>query len=297
MTKAQDQRSQSMKEQAYNVDKDNDKSLTTTAISMNLRRSATINSLWERLMCCSFLRFRYTYPLLCYVSTERILNGTEDIGGSVVPKEVTEEVVQQPELELRKGKRNKTSKNFGPEFQLYLIEGTRNEVSDQHSYCFNIEDDPKTFDEVDVTKKFLSSRFFMKDMEEADDILGIRIKHEMSTPMDISKKLMRNNGQAVSQVEYSRVIGCLMYVMTSTRPDIGFVVCKLSRHTSNPGIQHWQAIQRVLKYLKKIMDYSLTYTSYPWVLEGYTDASCIINTENNSSTSGWVFLLDGDAIS
>ncbi|GJY31770.1 hypothetical protein Tco_0415265 [Tanacetum coccineum] len=47
----------------------------------------------------------------------RILNGTEDIGGSVVPEEVTEEVVtQQPEPETRKGKRNRTPKNFGPKF-------------------------------------------------------------------------------------------------------------------------------------------------------------------------------------
>ncbi|GKC52361.1 hypothetical protein Tco_1075106 [Tanacetum coccineum] len=42
-----------------------------------------------------------------------------------------------------------------------------------------------------------------------------------------------------------------MYVMTCTRPDIAFVVGKLSRYTSNPGTQHWQAIQMVLKYLIK----------------------------------------------
>ncbi|GJZ81834.1 hypothetical protein Tco_0646828 [Tanacetum coccineum] len=43
----------------------------------------------------------------------RILNGTEDIGGSVVPEEVTEEVVtQQPEPETRKGKRNSTPKEL-----------------------------------------------------------------------------------------------------------------------------------------------------------------------------------------
>ncbi|GJX70819.1 zinc finger, CCHC-type containing protein [Tanacetum coccineum] len=76
----------------------------------------------------------------------RISNGTEDIGGSVVP----EEVVQQPEPELRKSKRNRNLKNFGPEFQLYLIGETRDEVSDQHSYCFNVEDDPNTFDEAIV---------------------------------------------------------------------------------------------------------------------------------------------------
>nr|GEW19770.1 hypothetical protein [Tanacetum cinerariifolium] len=44
-----DQRSQSMKEQAYNVDRDKDKSLTTTSISMNSRSSVTMNSLRERL--------------------------------------------------------------------------------------------------------------------------------------------------------------------------------------------------------------------------------------------------------
>ncbi|GJU77745.1 zinc finger, CCHC-type containing protein, partial [Tanacetum coccineum] len=58
-------------------------------------------------------------------SNLRIPNGTEDIVGSVVPKEVTKEVVQQPKPELRKSKRNMTPKNFGPEFKLYLIEGTR----------------------------------------------------------------------------------------------------------------------------------------------------------------------------
>ncbi|GJY07127.1 hypothetical protein Tco_0374181 [Tanacetum coccineum] len=41
------------------------------------------------------------------------------------------------------------------------------------------------------------------------------------------------------------------------------------------------------------MHYRLMYTGYPSVLEGYTDASWISNTEDNSSTSGWVFLLGG----
>ncbi|GJZ64303.1 hypothetical protein Tco_0620724, partial [Tanacetum coccineum] len=78
----------------------------------------------------------------------KIPNETDDIGGSLVHEEVTKEVVQQPEPELRKSKRNRTPKNFVLEFQLYLIEGTRDEVSDQHSYCFNVEDNPKTFDET-----------------------------------------------------------------------------------------------------------------------------------------------------
>ncbi|GKD74812.1 hypothetical protein Tco_1333094, partial [Tanacetum coccineum] len=76
-----------------------------------------------------------------------IPNGTKDFGGSVVPEDVTEGF-QQPEPEHRKSKRNRTLNNFGPEFQLYLIERTRDEVYDQHSYCFNVENDPKTFDEA-----------------------------------------------------------------------------------------------------------------------------------------------------
>ncbi|GJS08008.1 zinc finger, CCHC-type containing protein [Tanacetum coccineum] len=47
----------------------------------------------------------------------RISNGTEDIGGSVVPEKVTEGVVvQQPEPELMKSKRNRTPKNFRPNY-------------------------------------------------------------------------------------------------------------------------------------------------------------------------------------
>ncbi|GKA04287.1 hypothetical protein Tco_0677068 [Tanacetum coccineum] len=44
------------------------------------------------------------------------------------------------------------------------------------------------------------------------------------------------------------------------------------------------------------MNYRLTYTGYPSVLEGYTNASWISNTEDNSSNSRWVFLLGGGAI-
>nr|GFA54870.1 zinc finger, CCHC-type [Tanacetum cinerariifolium] len=46
----------------------------------------------------------------------------------------------------------------------------------------------------------------------------------VSTPMDTSERLMPNNGHVISQLEYSRVIGCLMYAMTCTRTDIAFAV-------------------------------------------------------------------------
>ncbi|CAM8965119.1 unnamed protein product [Rhodiola kirilowii] len=176
---------------------------------------------------------------------------------------------------------------------------------------------------INQTKDFLSSKFSMKDMGEAEVILGIRIEkvegglaltqshyiekvlkkykylncHLVNTPFESSKHLLPNKGDPVSQLEYSRVIGSLMYAMTSTRPNIAFAVGKLSRYTSNPSVDHWQAVHRVLQYLKGTMNLGLVYSKFPSVIEGYSDASWISNEEDHSSTSGWVFLLGGGAIS
>ncbi|GJT40146.1 zinc finger, CCHC-type containing protein [Tanacetum coccineum] len=70
----------------------------------------------------------------------------------------------------------------------------------------------------------------------------------VSTPMDTSEKLMPNNGQVVSQLEYSWVIGCLMYAMTCTRPDIIFAVGKLN--TSNPVLE---AAGKKAEWLKNLL--------------------------------------------
>nr|KAJ0220468.1 hypothetical protein LSAT_V11C200058650 [Lactuca sativa] len=52
---------------------------------------------------------------------------------------------------------------------------------------------------------------------------------------DPSLKLLPNRGYKVSQLEHSRAIGCLMYAMISTRPDITYSVGRLSRYTSKPS--------------------------------------------------------------
>ncbi|GKB62598.1 zinc finger, CCHC-type containing protein [Tanacetum coccineum] len=72
---------------------------------------------------------------------------------------------------------------------------------------------------------------------------------------------------------------------------------RLSRHTSSPGKEHWDAVNRVFKYLKKTMDYGLEYSKDPSVLECYTDASWINDQEDYASTSGWIFTFGGGAVS
>ncbi|GKE20363.1 hypothetical protein Tco_1431875 [Tanacetum coccineum] len=49
--------------------------------------------------------------------------------------------------------------------------------------------------------------------------------------------------------------------------------------------------------MKGTINYGLSYVGYPLVLEAYSDASCINHVEDSSSTSGWVILLGGGAIS
>ncbi|KAH9688010.1 Shikimate O-hydroxycinnamoyltransferase [Citrus sinensis] len=88
-----------------------------------------------------------------------------------------------------------------------------------------------------------------------------------------------------------------MYAMTCTRPNIAFAIGKLSRYTSNPSQAHWQAVCRILKYLKHTMDYGIYCTGYPLVLEGFSDASWITDRDDHTSTSGWIFNLGGGAIS
>nr|GEW11082.1 zinc finger, CCHC-type [Tanacetum cinerariifolium] len=47
-----------------------------------------------------------------------------------------------------KGKRVQKAKSYGSDFQLYLVEGSRDHVGSQYSYCYSIKEDPRTYDEA-----------------------------------------------------------------------------------------------------------------------------------------------------
>ncbi|PHU28774.1 hypothetical protein BC332_00867 [Capsicum chinense] len=79
--------------------------------------------------------------------------------------------------------------------------------------------------------------------------------------------------------------------------DIACTINKLSRYTSNPNKTHWMAMKRVLGYLKYNQNYALHYNKYPTVLEGYSDANWITGSNEVKSTSGYVFTIDGGAVS
>jgi hypothetical protein len=64
-------------------------------------------------------------------------------------------------------------------------------------------------------------------------------------------------------IPYLAAVGALMYLATSTRPDIAYTVGCLARFSSNPGIVHWHAVKHLLHYLKGTADYSITYAPDP----------------------------------
>jgi isopentenyldiphosphate isomerase len=76
----------------------------------------------------------------------------------------------------------------------------------------------------------------------------------MSTPMSMTTALDPDeNGDIVDQREYRSMIGSLLY-LTTTRPDIQFIVCLCARFQASSRSSHRTAVQRIFSYLKQILE-------------------------------------------
>ncbi|RVW71602.1 Retrovirus-related Pol polyprotein from transposon TNT 1-94 [Vitis vinifera] len=172
-------------------------------------------------------------------------------------------------------------------------------------------------------KKFLGSKFDMKDLGEANVILGIKInrtpnglklsqKHyvekilrkfehfdckSVSTPYYPSSQLKKNKEHSVAQIEYAHIIGSLMYLMNCTKTDLAYVVGRLSRYTQSPNQVHWTIVHLFLKYLRGTINYGLCFSGFPSVLEGFSDANWISDSDEVKSTSGYVFIFGRSVVS
>lgn len=90
-----------------------------------------------------------------------------------------------------------------------------------------------------------------------------------------------------------------MYAQVCTRADLAFSVGILSRFQSAPTQEHWVAGKKVLRYLQKTKSHMLVYRKVDKLeLVGYTDSDFAGNfPKSNKSTSGYVFMLAGGAVS
>ena len=102
----------------------------------------------------------------------------------------------------------------------------------------------------------------------------------------------------MEQFPYINAVGALMYLATSTRPDIAYTVSKLACFNSNPGKVHWTAVKHLLCYLKGTVDLKLVYGcsrgTEPFVT--FADADHAGNPDNGKSTGGYFTRMAGAAI-
>lgn len=177
-----------------------------------------------------------------------------------------------------------------------------------------------------VIKKQLSSAFEMKDMGKINNCLGIEFSRDeehrvylnqnmylnkvldrfgMSeckptiTPIDVNVKLEKPeciNNDVMNQYPYQSLIGALMYLAVTTRPDIAYAVNYLSQFNTNYDIEHWKGAKRVLRYLKGTSNYGLVYERTGLPLFGVVDADWGANMIDRKSYSGFAFILAGAPI-
>jgi hypothetical protein len=128
---------------------------------------------------------------------------------------------------------------------------------------------------------------------------GLTKANAVGMPLDPSVALKPNpDGNAGDRSNsYARLLGELQFLANATRPDIAYAVNRLASYTANPSMQHTTALKRILRYLSGTRTYGITYSSNPQypALLGYADAA-FANADDLKSTSGYVFLVGGGAI-
>jgi hypothetical protein len=104
--------------------------------------------------------------------------------------------------------------------------------------------------------------------------------------------------EKMSVIPYASAIGSIMYAMLCTRPDVSHALSLTSRYQSDPGVEHWTAVKNILKYLKRTKEMFLVYGGdEELVVKGYVDASFNTDLDDSKSQSGYVFILNGAAVS
>jgi len=145
----------------------------------------------------------------------------------------------------------------------------------------------------------LSGTSMIDELLSSTQMSGSR---HVSTPMDPNKYYEPNIDSRTDErfrLNYASVIGSLLYMANTFRPDITFAVSVLSQFTGNPSETHWQGIKRVLRYLNGTRTFGLLIRKYdcqPSILKGYTDsdfASCY----SRKSRTGYAFFVGSSIIS
>jgi len=181
---------------------------------------------------------------------------------------------------------------------------------------------------MEQTKSDLHTKWEMTDLGEPTKIIGVEITqtedsitisqkvyvesileceglseiNSVTTPLDPNIKLVPNpdGNEGNRSNSFARLLGELQFLTNSTRPDIAFAVNRLAAYTANPSLQHVTALKRILRYLAGTKNLGITYSKTANnpdnnIFHGFADAA-FANHDDHKSTSGYVFLAAGGAI-
>jgi hypothetical protein len=115
------------------------------------------------------------------------------------------------------------------------------------------------------------------------------------TPATPGTVLTTNDGKVPMETsKYRSIVGKLLYYATKLGPDISNAVRDLSRHLSNPGPQHWEALERVVGYLSNKDNQHIIFKA-PRTLQSisYVDSNYAQDAEDRRSISGRVNTIGG----
>ncbi|GJV55107.1 retrovirus-related pol polyprotein from transposon TNT 1-94 [Tanacetum coccineum] len=131
---------------------------------------------------------------------------------------------------------------------------------------------------------------FINQSKYASEIVkkyGLDSIDYVDTPMIENNKLDEDlQGKQVDATLYRGMIGSLMYLTTS-RPDLNYVVCLCTRYQAKPTKNHLQAVKQIFRYLNWTINMGLWYSKdTDMSLTAYADADHAGCQDTRRSTSG-----------
>nr|GEY47950.1 copia protein [Tanacetum cinerariifolium] len=109
----------------------------------------------------------------------------------------------------------------------------------------------------------------------------------VDTPMVEKSKLDEDReGKDVDPSHFRGMIGTLLY-LTSSRPDLQFVICMCARYQARPTEKHVHTVKRIFRYLRGTVNRGLWYPKDSFVaLIAFADADHTGCQDTRRSTSG-----------
>jgi hypothetical protein len=137
------------------------------------------------------------------------------------------------------------------------------------------------------------NRFNMQDSKKGFLPMshGITLRKKQC-PMDLDEQ------ERMRVISYTLAIGSILYAIICMHPDVSYALSATSRYQSNYGDAHWTIVKNILKYLRSTMEVLLVFGGEEeLVVKGYNDASFQTYADDSKSQSGFVFCLNGGAMS